>query len=622
MCGIVAIWSYDEPPRSDELEEILSLIRHRGPDDQGFCFPVPEIGLGSTRLAVIDISEAGHQPMQDDKTGNTIVYNGEIYNYVELRTILTRAGHHFRTHTDTEVVLKAYLEWGVNCLRHFRGMFGLVLWDAVRRRLFVARDRLGVKQLYYFQDDHRLMIGSEIKTLMPYLWETGTVSLNEAALPYYLTMRCVPTDGTLVQGIKRLEAGTFLLIDEPGRRVQKSTYWSLDDFALEREISEHDALNDLRHLIPQAVRRRLVADVPVGCFLSGGLDSSLVAVLASRNYERGEFHTFSVDFEDKALSERPFFDQVARHIGSNHHVVSVGATDFLRFLDDWVFFMDDLVSDPSSLPLYYVACLARDLGVKVVLSGEGADELFGGYETYLRTLRWRGWRVPIRVLNGFGVGKFLRDPDHRAFVSQLGWRHSFRGTAYVFGESERQQYLKTDGSLDPWLSDIFRRGRDLSFTNRMMFLDMVSRIPSDLLVRTDRVTMAASVECRVPFLDHELVENVVGIDGRLKISKQTSKYLLKRFASEYLPNAIVDRPKVGFSVPIGSWFRNELRPLLERIFVDEQMISALDYGAVEKLLDDQARGRKGCEARLWNLLALELWCRRWIWRQPLIVETR
>ncbi|HEY9230972.1 MAG TPA: asparagine synthase (glutamine-hydrolyzing), partial [Blastocatellia bacterium] len=602
MCGIIAICSYERPLRSEELDDLLPCLAHRGPDDCGVMQINTQIGFAHARLAIIDLSPAGHQPMRDPATGNVITYNGEIYNYRELRDELVALGHEFHSTSDTEVLLKAYSEWGGDCLRRLQGMFAFALWDASRRGLFVARDRLGIKPLYYLQGRDRLMIASEIKVFHRALEQAGALALNEAALPYYLTMRCVPTDETLMAGVRRLGPGRCLWVEPATRRLEETRYWRLEDAARERAITEAEALEEIEARLRRAVRRRLVADVQVGCFLSGGVDSSLLTLIASQEAS-APVHSFSVDFEEAGFSERPHFDYVARQAKTESHVFTMNPRGFLEFLDDWVYFMDDLVSDPSSLPLYFVAREAQRHNIKVVLSGEGADELFGGYDSYLQIARFAPWQGVARRV-GWAARLLTGQADRQDLLWRLGTAFPFRGTAYVFGESYRGRFLKHDFSLDDWLAEVYAGCRELSPINRMLYFDLATRIPADLLIRTDRVTMAASVECRVPFLDHELVEAVVGLPAHMKVRDGVGKHILKQLACRFLPEAMVYRPKVGFAVPLGQWFNQDLRSLLESIFLRERRIGALNYEAIAAMLDEHWKGVARHEGRIWNLLAL------------------
>ena len=610
MCGIAGIWSFDEPVDEEELKRLTALLAHRGPDDNGTMLINPQLGLGHTRLSIIDLSPRGHQPMRDSVAGNVITYNGEIYNYRELRDELVSHGHEFQSESDTEVLLKAYAQWGPDCLSRLQGMFAFILWDESRKAIFAARDRLGIKPLYYLQDGHRLMIASEIKVFQSYLRKTGNLRLNEKALPYYLTMRCVPTEETLMGQVKRVRAGCYLWAVESGRRLDEKIYWTLADHAIERLVSEDEALDDLETRLRRAVKRRLVADVPVGCFLSGGIDSSLITLFASEE-SSSRIHSFSVDFEEAAYSEKKYFEYVANLANTEQHVFTLNPRIFLEFLEDWVFFMDDLVSDPSSLPLYFVAREARRHNIKVVLSGEGADELFGGYDSYTQVLRLNRYQPIARNLSW--AAQFLpASIDRQDLLWRLGSAFPFRGTAYVFGESYRRRFLTGDVSLDPWIDSVYAQAQSLTPINRMLYFDLATRIPSDLLIRTDRVTMAASVECRVPFLDHELVEAMLGVPERLKINNGTGKYLLKRLAGRFLPREMIHRPKMGFSTPLRLWFNNELKPLLETTFLREKRIASLNYTSIAAMLQQHWEGRVRHEGRIWNLLALELWYRRWI----------
>ena len=610
MCGIVGIWTSDEPVDAAELNQLTALLTHRGPDDSGTELINSRLGFGHTRLSIIDLSPRGHQPMRDETNGNVITYNGEMYNYRELRVELSARGHQFHSDSDTEVLLKAYAEWGPDCLNRFQGMFGFVLWDESKKAIFAARDRLGIKPLYYLRDHSRLMIASEIKVFQQYLRRTGGLRLNESALPYYLTMRCVPTDDTLMEKVKRVRPGCYLWVEESGTGLEEKTYWSLEDHAVERSVSQEEALEELESRLRRAVKRRLVADVPVGCFLSGGVDSSLVTLLASQE-SSGRIHSFSADFEEDEYSEKKYFNYVANLANTQQHIFVLTSRVFLEFLDDWVFFMDDLVSDPSSLPLYFVAREARRHNVKVVLSGEGADELFGGYDSYSQVARLNRWQPLVRNISW--AGKVLTGRlDRQDLLWRLGSSFPFRGTAYVFGESYRSRFLTADFPLDAWVDDIYAQAKSLTPINQMLYFDLATRIPSDLLIRTDRITMAASVECRVPFLDHELVEAMLGAPAHLKINNGTGKYLLKRLASRFLPKEMIYRPKMGFSTPLARWFRDELKPLLENTFLRERRIASLNYTSVVAMLQEHWQGLARHEGRIWNLLALELWYRRWI----------
>ena len=620
MCGIIALLSYKQPLDEGELKELTCLLAHRGPDDNGAELIRPHLGLANTRLSIIDLSPGGHQPMHDRETGNVVVYNGAIYNYRELRQELSSKGHKFSNTSDTEVLLKAYAQWGPNCLNRFHGMFAFALWDQSKRSLFAARNKLGIKPLYYLQDDERLMIASEVKVFQSYLSRSDNLRLNIDALPYYLTMRCVPTDETLMTQVKRLGAGCSILANESNASLRIIRYWRLEEHAQERRLSESDALEELSLKLRRAVKRRLVADVPVGCFLSGGVDSSLVTLIASEESNGRPIHTFSVDFEDARYSERKYFDAVADQTKSEHHVFTISGYAFLEFLNEWVFFMDDLVSDPSSLPLYFIAREAYRNNVKVVLSGEGADELFGGYGSYLQVLRWKRWQAFARRVSW--VRQLLPvDSNRKDLLWRLASAFPFRGTAYVFGESYRRRFLKEDFSLDPWLDSVYAKARHLSCVNQMLFFDMATRIPSDLLIRTDRVTMAASVECRVPFLDHELVQAMIGLPADLKIKDGTGKYILKKLASRFFSNSLIYRPKMGFSAPLDLWFSNALKPLLERVFLRERRIDMLNYNAIEGMLRQHWQGSARHESRIWNLLALELWYRRWIEKRSEVIVT-
>jgi asparagine synthase (glutamine-hydrolysing) len=564
-----------------------------------------------------------------------VVFNGEIYNHPSLRHDLEKRGHHYRSESDTETILHLFEERGDACVADLDGEFAFAVWDRRRRRLLLARDRLGVKPLYFTVVRDSLVFASEIKAMFEHPDLRREVDLE--ALYHYLTFLTTPAPFTLFAGVRKLPPGHILTWDSGGASVPRP-YWRLADAAERVSRTEAEWVGAVRERLEAAVDGRMMSDVPVGVFLSGGVDSSTAVALMSRNSPR-PIETFSVGFrDDPAYNELHYARAVAGRFGANHHEVLIGRDEMLEYLPRLVYHQDEPIADPVCVPLYYVSRLARDHGIKVVQVGEGADELFSGYPGYLTVLKlYEGvWRRFVRLPAGLrgalyrGVAPVFHalgrvkelDHVHRACLGE----EIFWGNAIAFRELEKRKLLRgplggagltSHDVVRAHLTDIDRAWPDADLLQRMVYLDLMFRLPELLLMRVDKITMSTSVEARVPFLDHRLVELTLGIPKATRI-RSGPKHLLKRAVRGLIPDAIIDRPKQGFAAPIREWLRGTggaiLAARLERSGLWD--LGCFDVGHVRGLMRDHRDGRRDFSMRLWCLLNLGLWYEHWIGGAP------
>ena len=603
------------------IRRMAAVLAHRGPDGEG-VFVKDHVGLGHRRLAIIDLSPAAHQPMSNEDGSIWIVFNGEIYNFHELRETLIRKGYSFRSASDTEVIVRLYEDKGLDAIRELRGMFALAIWDANQKHLLLARDRLGKKPLFYFDGPSAFIFASELQSLLEDHSVPRTPDL--AAIRNYLTYSYVPYPQTAFQGIRKLPPAHYLLVREGHLLLHR--YWDLDYAKQTREPQE--ALTErLRGSLEEAVRLRMVSDVPIGAFLSGGIDSSTVVALMSR-LSKGPVKTFSIGFEDEAFSELPHARVISRRFGTDHHEFVV-KSDAVAILPLLVRHFGEPFADSSAVPQYYLSKLASE-SVTVALSGDGGDEGFGGYGRYVAALLARpADRLPGPLRNGFAAlgrglatfpratpfllraGHFLRalndDPGRR----YARWMSCFDGDQQVALFSK--DFLERVRSIDPegLILDAYRTSDAAHFLNATLDVDVRTYLPNDLLVKVDITSMANSVEIRCPFLDHPLIEFAASLPPSVKIRGLKKKYLLKRAVADLLPEQILDRPKQGFAVPIDQWFRHDLKEMAHDILLDPHSLGRGYFRAevVRGLLDEHVKGVRHWHHQLWNLLMLELWHR-------------
>jgi asparagine synthase (glutamine-hydrolysing) len=625
MCGIAGFVDQRDTlardERADVLDRMCRIIAHRGPDDQGAAVE-GRYALGMRRLSIIDLA-GGNQPMHGCDARIAVVFNGEIYNYRELQKELEARGHKFHTHSDTEAIVHAYEEFGETCVEHLRGMFAFAIRDARDGTLFVARDRAGKKPLYYTTTrEGSFVFGSELKSLLEHPQVTREVDLE--ALDAYLSLGYVPDELSIFRRVHKLPAGHHLTLK--GETVTVKSYW---DFSYEpvREVRrEEEYVEELRALLDEAVRLRLVADVPLGAFLSGGVDSSTVVGLMARHTAQ-PVKTFSIGFREDSYDELKYARVAARHFGTEHHEFVV-TPDICRVVDELAWHFDEPFADSSAIPTYMVSKLARE-HVKVVLSGDGGDELFAGYTRYgieqsrrafARLPRFvrEGLMRPLsrRLPHGARGRNFIHnvslDPLARYFDSVSAFGALGKHSLYARAFRER---LNGHGGEEGGALARFRRhaARVTSgdALDALLYLDSKTYLPGDILTKVDRMSMAVSLEARVPLLDHKLIEFATRIPASLKMRGAETKYIFKRAVRGLVPDEILDRPKQGFGVPVQEWINEELRERIRETLMSRRARERgyFDGAYIDLLFDEHGRGRRDHSTRLWTLFMLELWHR-------------
>jgi asparagine synthase (glutamine-hydrolysing) len=616
MCGICGVAGGDPANGRDLVHRMCSAMVHRGPDDEGSVH-LDGVTFGMRRLSIIDV-KGGHQPMHNEDSTMWVVQNGEIYNHLELRKLLIAAGHSFNTQSDTEVLVHGYEEWGEDLVQRLNGMFAFAIHDPRRDSVFLARDRMGIKPLHYAIDGDRLVFASELKALLrdPALRK----GIDPAALDDYLAYEFVPSPGSIVRGIKKLEPGHTLTwsVAESTHKVRR--YWSPRlnvDGAGRRGIDRRRSLEDdceqLRSVLRESVRKELISDVPLGVFLSGGIDSSAVAAMMTRL--GGEVKSFSVGFADRSFDESAHARLVAKHLGTEHHELTLEPDMLLDLVPRLPDLLDEPLGDASIIPTYLLSEFTRR-HVKVALGGDGGDELFAGYPT-LQAHRLAGYYLKAPRL----LRKGLVEPVVRRLpVSRGNLSFDFRAKRFVSGAAypTAERHQRWMGSFD-WAERTALLGRDAQSQhgevadgnplNQVLILDMRLYLENDILVKLDRASMMASLEGRVPLLNNDFVEYATHLPLNMKLRGLRSKFLLKRALRGILPDSILNRPKKGFGIPVAHWFRGPLK---------EQMLSALsperiaregffDPGGVKRLIDDHLDGRRDNRKQLWTLFAFEMW---------------
>jgi asparagine synthase (glutamine-hydrolysing) len=624
MCGICGVYSYNsrEPVSGGLLEGMLTRIRHRGPDEEGIYLDVG-LGLGSRRLSIIDLS-GGTQPIYNEDRSVVVVFNGEIYNYRELRSALESRGHTLATSSDTEVIVHLYEEAGDDCVHELRGMFAFALWDTRRKRLLLARDRLGIKPLYYANHRGQLVFGSEIKALLQH--PAIEARPNAEALGHFLSLKYVPAPQTMFDGIEALPPGTLLVCDQHGPKIR--SYWQLR-FAQRstRPRSQASYEHELASILRESVKLHLVSDVPFGAFLSGGVDSSTIVALMS-GLLSAPVKTFSVGFDGDgaSFSELPYARLVAERYGTDHHEIVVRGRDLVDQAENVVWHLDQPIADPATLANYMVSELARR-HVKMVLTGEGGDELFAGYARHAGDKLSPLFRRLPAAVKAAALAMALRLPRlHRPKLALYALCQPDEMSRLVnwfpLFIPEMKNALLTDefkaelngSSAAQVFADCLARTDATDPLSRMLFVDTSLWLPDDLLARGDKTSMAASIEARVPLLDHKLVEFAASVPAHLKVKGLTRKYLLKRVARPWLPPQILTRRKQGFPVPLSVWFRKEARSFVRDVLspaaVRRRGVFSPRY--VQALIERNERGEVDGGAWLWALVNVELWYRLFI----------
>ena len=625
MCGITGFVRNDGKPVDEALlARMNEAIRHRGPDEDGF-YVNGSVGLAMRRLAIIDL-KGGQQPIHNRDRTAWIVFNGEIYNYLELREKLEKLGHTFYTNSDTEAIVHAYDQYGSDCPKHLRGMFAFAIWNERDQELFLARDRVGKKPLLYSLINGQLIFASEFSALL--LHPDVSREIEPEALDYYLSYMCIPAPLTAYRAIRKLEPGHWLRWRKG--EIQIERYWQ-PDFTKKLAIDEEEAGERTVEILRDAVRVRLMSEVPLGAFLSGGIDSSaVVALMSQESSERVK--TFSIGFEEQDFSELHHARRIAEHVGADHHEFIV-RPDAVEVLPTLVEHYGEPYADSSAVPTYYVAKETRQ-HVTVALNGDGGDESFAGYERYIAmgiTEKYR--RVPAFVRESLikeTVNLIPTSPTKRSRVSSAKrmldavsqprvnryarWVSVFNDETKqpLYSEFFREQTSQANptGLLETW----FKRANGIGILDAMLLTDQMTYLPNDLLVKVDIATMAVSLEARSPFLDHHVIEFAASLPQHLKARRLTTKYLLKKVLRKLLPNENLNRRKMGFGVPIGHWFRGKMQPFLREVVLSDKALrrGLFKPEAVRQLVELHARGERDYSHQLWTLLMLELWFNRFI----------
>lgn len=627
MCGIFGFLTHQltDVPAVDLLRSIRETMTHRGPDDHGeYIRPIdaegPFVFFGHRRLSIIDL-EGGHQPLSNEDGTIWVLFNGEIYNFEDLKSDLERRGHRFQTHSDTEVIAHGYEEWGERCFERFNGMFAVAIWDGKRKSLLLARDRFGKKPLYYCALNGTLLFASELKAIMAY--PAFPKEIDPLSFMKYLFFEFIPAPHTIFRYARKLTAASILLWD--GKKAEIREYWSPFQ-KLEAVRSEEEARERFMDLLKQSIKRRLISDVPLGVFLSGGIDSSTVTALAQREVA-GRMKTFSIRFQDPSFDESRYAALVSHHLKTDHHEKEITSGDLLEIVPKLPVILDEPMADASIIPTYLLSQFTRQQ-VTVALGGDGCDELLAGYPTYLAhkmALHYERFLKPLHPLLT-RLGNLLPVSDDnisfdfkvKKFLSGIGYPDTIRNYVWLGSFS----FPDLEEALSSTIRPQFDQGRlieEISFYERgfplkdrmtlLQYLDLKLYFQESILVKVDRASMASSLEVRAPFLDHELVEFVMGLPSNLKLKGSTSKYLLKKAMEDILPAEILQRKKKGFGIPIAKWIKGPLKELFMEVLSNDRIRREgfLNPQYVEKLLQDHLQNRRDNRKQLWTLLVWELW---------------
>lgn len=624
MCGICGKFNFDPQDviRPELIQAMANTIVHRGPDDEGFYVHGP-VGLGFRRLSIIDLS-GGHQPLSNEDDSLWIVFNGEIYNYEELRNDLLQRGHRFKTKSDTEVIVHLYEEFGDRCVEKLRGMFAFAIWDSRQKSLFIARDRVGIKPLYYYVSRNCLIFASEIKAIL--VDQQVKREVSPAMVDRFLTFYYTPGEETLLKGIRKLSPGSYMVAKDGKVRVQ--SYWDLHFEPSNLSLAE--AEEQLMTLLEESVKIHMIADVPVGFLLSGGVDSSAMLGLAVGKTDK-PLSSYTIGFSEANIAdERPYAKLAAQRYGSSHHETTISSKDFLDFLPRYVWHMEEPVCEPPAVALHYVSKLARNY-VKVLISGEGGDEAFAGYPNY-RNLLWLE-----RAKNAAGPARPLLSVGISLLGQMLGSRRISRYAPLVNAPLESYYFSRTSSPFQFFnqqyanlyspdfmhkvskttsvevIKKYFGNGAGSDRVNQMLYVDTKTWLTDDLLIKADKITMANSIELRVPLLDHKLLEFAASLPGNYKVRGLETKYIAKKALQKKVPREIIERKKAGFPVPYDAWLRGELKEWLSGVLLDQTALSRgyFKKASVERLI--AANQRDGIYAReVFSLATLELWHRAFV----------
>jgi len=620
MCGITGIVQFNREKAIAPavLKNMCDSIYHRGPDDDGL-YMSRNVGLGFRRLSIIDLS-TGHQPLSNQNDSVYIVFNGEIYNYLEQRQKLIQKGYIFKTTTDTEVILHLYEEYGVHCLQYLRGMFAFAIWDSNKQQLFCARDRFGIKPFYYYSDQEKFVFGSEIKAILKSNDIDKTISID--ALDSYFAFGYITSDLSIYKNIKKLQPAHYLLLslkDKPVIEINR--YWEIH-FDPDYSKSENRWKEEIEACFSETVKLHMISDVPLGAFLSGGIDSSSVVAMMAKNSDR-PVKTFSIGFNEQKFNELKYARELANKYGCEHHEQIV-EPESIGLLSKLVSAYDEPFADSSAIPTYYVSQLARK-HVTVALSGDGGDELFAGYTGYTKFKKIRSFPLNFRgsIANkviwgnihnliphstkGKGLMYFLSQPKEYAFAYQTSWTEQERSE--LFGHSdENRNKLATE----LFKVGILQNKKNHDFISNLQYLDMKTYMVDDILTKVDRASMMNSLEVRVPILDHKFAELTFKIPSELKLKRNEKKYILKKAMENYLPQSILSHPKQGFGVPLSLWFKGDLKEFVNDTLLSQHALISnyLDTNYVKKIVLEDRKGKRDFNSKIWSLIIFEEWLKQ------------
>jgi len=589
MCGIAGIIGREYREKNKVVEKMTDMMIHRGPDDEGF-YCDNDVALGMRRLSIIDL-EKGKQPIFSEDGNLVIIFNGEIYNFKELKEPLLAKGHKFKTNSDTEVIIHLYEEEGEECVKKLRGMFAFCIYDKKKKTLFLARDYFGIKPLYFLNKNNVFIFASEIKSLIYHPYYHPEV--NDEAVYYFLSFQYVPLKETIFKNIYRLEPGSYLKMDLKSKKIEEKKYWSFN-FEQRNNVSEKDLLNVLK----DSIFHHMISDVPVGAFLSGGVDSTAIVALMKNSMMNEKISTFTVGFEE--VNEFGAARKAAKFLNSDHHEIKISSKEFFEKLPELVWHFDEPVADPSAIALYFIAREARKK-IKVVLSGEGADELFGGYNIYLE---------PFALKKLDFLPRFIKENLVRSSFNFFGKNYLKRsltlleeryiGNAYIFRPQEISKIWRGENFSEPkyLLNKYYEETEELSDSTKMQYIDINFWLAGDILAKADKMTMANSLELRVPFLDIEVAKIASQIPDELKFKNGTTKYLFRQSLKGLIPETNRKKKKLGFPVPMKQWLANKNNSVLETIFKNSYLKEHFNMAEIEKLTHPR---------QIYSLLVLALW---------------
>ena len=642
MCGIVGFCNCSEKVDKAILTSMRDALTHRGPDDAGIYVDEDNnVGLGHRRLSILDLSSLGHQPMSNENGSIWITYNGEVYNFKEIREELKQGGYNFKSNSDTEVVVKSYEEWGIDCVHKFIGMFALGIWDKIEKKLYLVRDRVGVKPLYYYQKDGLFLFGSELKVLMKH--PDFNKEIDYSVLQLYLRYGYIPAPFTIFNNTYKLRPGHYLCVSN--NNLKEVKYWDIVDFYLEEPIdaSEDEIAEELENLLVDSFKYRLVSDVPVGVFLSGGIDSTTLTALLQKNIST-QLKTFTIGFYEDRYDEAKWAKKIANYLGTDHTEYYLSAKKAISIIEKLPEIYDEPFGDDSGIPTYLVSRLARQ-DVTVTLSADGGDELFCGYDRYrsVAYLNRRFLRLPRYIRNSLinALSSFSSStvdslystfkpciPEIKGYKDKFGkWRNMLRESSngnpldmYKFNinrwtpdELTRVMGYDYNSKFNTYLEDTFYRLKNNDFLTQMMATDFKTSLVDRILTKVDRASMSVSLEAREPFLDHRLVQYVARIPVNLKYKNGMSKYILRKILYKYVPVELLERPKKGFGIPLAGWLKGELSYLV-RDYLNEDKLKRegiFNPGVVSSSIKDFMNGSINVN-KIWFLLMFEMWKEKWL----------